>query len=255
MCSIICCGTLACSTQTDTRLFRHKSPEQPLLLLYRDDPCVVIGRNQNPWKEVNIRASRRTGIPFIRRHSGGGTVYHVRLITPHVRAQSPCAPEETDEAGRGQDSGNTNFSIHLPRASFDRHATAQVILRAVRSLGIDANVNDRNDICVGKDKIRCLYRVEVFSRKANKVRVYTSQARPTRSSRTGHTTMARCSSRRDWTLSGSFFGPARLVRVRRETCPAISLKDSDAGHDGDAWRCIGTVSGVQPQAARRECPS
>ncbi|KAI0722351.1 Lipoyltransferase and lipoate-protein ligase [Cerioporus squamosus] len=114
-------------------LFRHKSPEKPLLLLYRDDPCVVIGRNQNPWKEVNIRASRRTGIPFIRRHSGGGTVYH--------------------------DLGNTNFSIHLPRGSFDRHATAQVVLRAVRSLGIDANVNDRNDICVGKDKIWSAYKI------------------------------------------------------------------------------------------------
>ncbi|TBU63239.1 Lipoyltransferase and lipoate-protein ligase [Dichomitus squalens] len=108
-------------------LFRHKSPDKPLLLLYRDEPCVVIGRNQNPWKEVNLRASRQTGIPFIRRHSGGGTVYH--------------------------DLGNTNFSIHLPRASFDRHATAQVVLKAVRSLGVDANVNDRNDICVGKDKV------------------------------------------------------------------------------------------------------
>ncbi|RPD66851.1 Lipoyltransferase and lipoate-protein ligase [Lentinus tigrinus ALCF2SS1-6] len=114
-------------------LFRHKAPEKPLLLLYRDEPCVVVGRNQNPWKEVNIRASRRTGIPFIRRHSGGGTVYH--------------------------DLGNTNFSIHLPRGSFDRHATAQVVLRAVRSLGIDANVNDRNDICVGKDKIRSAYKI------------------------------------------------------------------------------------------------
>ncbi|KAI0329528.1 Lipoyltransferase and lipoate-protein ligase [Cubamyces sp. BRFM 1775] len=110
-------------------LFRHKSPDEPALLLYRDSPCVVIGRNQNPWKEVNLRASRRTGIPFIRRHSGGGTVYH--------------------------DLGNTNFSIHLPRASFDRHATAQVVLKAVRSMGVDANVNDRNDICVGKEKICC----------------------------------------------------------------------------------------------------
>ncbi|KAI0355388.1 Lipoyltransferase and lipoate-protein ligase [Trametes cingulata] len=114
-------------------LFRHKSPEQPLLLLYRDSPCVVIGRNQNPWKEVNLRASRRTGIPFLRRHSGGGTVYH--------------------------DLGNTNFSIHLPRASFDRHATAQVVLRAVRSMGVDANVNDRNDICVGKEKICSAYKI------------------------------------------------------------------------------------------------
>ncbi|KAI0776146.1 Lipoyltransferase and lipoate-protein ligase [Trametes elegans] len=114
-------------------LFRHKSPEEPLLLLYRDSPCVVIGRNQNPWKEVNLRALRRTGIPFIRRHSGGGTVYH--------------------------DLGNTNFSIHLPRASFDRHATAQVVLRAVRAMGVDANVNDRNDICVGKEKICSAYKI------------------------------------------------------------------------------------------------
>ncbi|KZP21546.1 Lipoyltransferase and lipoate-protein ligase [Athelia psychrophila] len=108
-------------------LFRHSPPDKPLLLIYRDDPCVVIGRNQNPWKEVNFSALRRTGIPFIRRRSGGGTVYH--------------------------DLGNTNFSIHLPRTSFDRHATAQVVLRAVRSLGIDANVNERNDLCVGKDKM------------------------------------------------------------------------------------------------------
>ena len=52
-----------------------------------------------------------------------------------------------------QDLGNTNFSIHLPRTSFDRHATAQVVLRAVRALGVDARVNDRNDVCVGDYKM------------------------------------------------------------------------------------------------------
>ncbi|KAI0068630.1 Lipoyltransferase and lipoate-protein ligase [Artomyces pyxidatus] len=114
-------------------LFKNKSHEQPLLVLYRDDPCVVIGRNQNPWKEVNMHALRRTGISFIRRHSGGGTVYH--------------------------DPGNTNFSIHLPRTSFDRHATAQVILRAVRALEVDARVNDRNDVCVGEYKMRSAYKI------------------------------------------------------------------------------------------------
>ncbi|KAG2110755.1 hypothetical protein BD769DRAFT_1495359 [Suillus cothurnatus] len=75
-------------------LFRHASQKEPLLLLYRDAPCVVIGRNQNPWKEVNLRAARAQGIPV---------VYHV-------------------------------------------------ILRAVRSLGVDADVNERNDICVGGEK-------------------------------------------------------------------------------------------------------
>lgn len=102
-----------------------------MLLLYRDDPCVVIGRNQNPWKEVNFPALQRADIPFIRRRSGGGTVYH--------------------------DSGNTNFSIHLPRSQFDRNSTGQVVLRAVRALGIDARLNDRNDLCVGPYKISDFY--------------------------------------------------------------------------------------------------
>jgi hypothetical protein len=52
-----------------------------------------------------------------------------------------------------KDMGNTNFSIHLPRSSFNRHATAQVVLRAVRSLDIDARLNDRNDVCVGPYKM------------------------------------------------------------------------------------------------------
>ncbi|EIN10496.1 Lipoyltransferase and lipoate-protein ligase [Punctularia strigosozonata HHB-11173 SS5] len=108
-------------------LFRHKPHKEPLLLLYRDEPCVVIGRNQNPWKEINLPALNAAGIPFIRRRSGGGTVYH--------------------------DMGNTNFSIHLPRSSFDRDMTSQVILNAVRSLGINAFVNARNDLCVGENKM------------------------------------------------------------------------------------------------------
>ncbi|KAH9077017.1 Lipoyltransferase and lipoate-protein ligase [Lactarius deliciosus] len=108
-------------------LFKEKPIHEPLLLIYRDSPCVVIGRNQNPWKEVNFPELHRANIPFIRRRSGGGTVYH--------------------------DMGNTNFSIHLPRSSFDRNVTAELVLRAVRSLNIDARVNERNDVCVGPYKM------------------------------------------------------------------------------------------------------
>ncbi|KAF5365842.1 hypothetical protein D9757_012807 [Collybiopsis confluens] len=73
---------------------------------------VWLWRNQNPWKEVNFVALNEQRIPWIRRRSGGGTVYH--------------------------DLGNTNFSVHLPRAAFDRHMTAQVVLRAVQPMGIPA---------------------------------------------------------------------------------------------------------------------
>ncbi|KAF8966741.1 hypothetical protein BDZ97DRAFT_1657230 [Flammula alnicola] len=107
-------------------LFRHSPESKPLLLIYRDSPCVVIGRNQNPWTEVNFPALRAAGIPFLRRRSGGGTVYHVRS---HLTG------------------------IHLPRASFDRHATGGLGLRAIRSLAINACLNDRNDMCVGSDKM------------------------------------------------------------------------------------------------------
>lgn len=53
-----------------------------------------------------------------------------------------------------QDLGNTNFSIHLARRAFDRRTTAALVLRAVQSLGIPrARLNDRNDLCVGEDKM------------------------------------------------------------------------------------------------------
>ncbi|KAL1747257.1 hypothetical protein HDZ31DRAFT_80613 [Schizophyllum fasciatum] len=109
-------------------LFRKADPSLPLLFLYRNTPCVVLGRNQNPWKEINLAALRQTSIPFIRRRSGGGTVYH--------------------------DLGNMNYSIHVPRTWFDRNVTSQVVLRAVRGMGVpDATVNERNDVCVGTDKM------------------------------------------------------------------------------------------------------
>lgn len=52
-----------------------------------------------------------------------------------------------------QDLGNSNFSIHTHRSSFNRQMTGELILRAVCSLGIDAHRNERNDILVGPDKI------------------------------------------------------------------------------------------------------
>ena len=69
----------SCQGLQYSRLFRHSSPSSPLLLIYRDSPCVVIGRHQNPWTEINFTTLRAARIPFIRRWSGGGAVYHVDL--------------------------------------------------------------------------------------------------------------------------------------------------------------------------------
>jgi lipoate-protein ligase A len=109
-------------------LFRHiTDPKQEVLFLYRDTPCVVIGRHQVPWTEINFPALHKADIPFLRRRSGGGAVYH--------------------------DLGNTNYSIHTAREAFDRTKTGNLVARAVRRLDIDARMNERNDLVVGPNKV------------------------------------------------------------------------------------------------------
>jgi lipoyltransferase 1 len=39
---------------------------QHLLLLWRNDPCVVIGRHQNPWTEANVPFLRKSAISLAR---------------------------------------------------------------------------------------------------------------------------------------------------------------------------------------------
>jgi lipoate-protein ligase A len=99
------------------------------LLLYINAPCVVVGKNQSIYKEVNIDYLR-SGKPLIRRISGGGTVYH--------------------------DEGNLCFAF---LTAFDekkvnnyRHFN-QPIVDALQKAGIDAQFNKRNDILWEEKKI------------------------------------------------------------------------------------------------------
>lgn len=120
----------------EDHLFRTIDPSIPICFLYRNAPCVVVGRNENPWKELNTSAMRSIGLPMVRRRSGGGTVYH--------------------------DLGNTNYSFHIPRDAFDRRTHAELVSRALNAAPVGlhlsrsdlarvdtgAYVNGRNDICV-----------------------------------------------------------------------------------------------------------
>lgn len=111
-----------------------------------------------------------------------------------------------------QDLGNTNYSIHLPRHSFDRSVTAQIILRAVRSLGVNAHVNDRNDICI-EDKKICVQLSHSHQRSLILFSVWsTFRAQPTKSWKIALITMGLCSyllSLRRWV---NFYGQEKWVR-------------------------------------------
>ncbi|ORY90879.1 hypothetical protein BCR35DRAFT_108826 [Leucosporidium creatinivorum] len=108
-------------------IFRKTDPRAVVLYMYRNDPSVIIGRNQNPWKEINLHQLNDLGIPFVRRKSGGGTVYH--------------------------DLGNTNYCVFVPREQFERRINAELVARALNEVKIPANVNERNDICVEGFKV------------------------------------------------------------------------------------------------------
>lgn len=47
-----------------------------IFLLWRNKPCIVIGRHQNPWEECNLPLVQLKDVCYARRQSGGGTVYH-----------------------------------------------------------------------------------------------------------------------------------------------------------------------------------
>lgn len=98
-----------------------------ILYLWRNSPCIVIGRYQNPWVECDLRAMERDGVLLARRPSGGGAVY--------------------------QDLGNTCFTIISPRQQYDKERNFDIVRRALAACGIVSELSGRNDILVGGRKV------------------------------------------------------------------------------------------------------
>jgi lipoate-protein ligase A len=39
---------------TEEYIFEHVELANPLLFLYRNNPTIIIGKHQNPWKECHV---------------------------------------------------------------------------------------------------------------------------------------------------------------------------------------------------------
>ena len=52
-----------------------------------------------------------------------------------------------------QDMGNTNYSLMMPRAEFQRKVGVSMVCRALHQMDIPASVSERYDLCIGSSKI------------------------------------------------------------------------------------------------------
>lgn len=100
-----------------------------VFILWQNEPCVVIGKNQNPYAEIDISVAREKNIKIVRRITGGGAVYH--------------------------DLGNLNYTFisNEDVGGIDFARFTAPIISALASMGVSARLSGRNDIEVDGKKI------------------------------------------------------------------------------------------------------
>lgn len=105
---------------------QHSSKDE-VLFLWQNQNTVVIGRNQNPWKECNLEELKSQQGQLVRRLSGGGAVYH--------------------------DLGNLNFSFISDYCTEKIKNNINKIIKALELSGINAYYSGKNDILADGYKI------------------------------------------------------------------------------------------------------
>ena len=98
----------------------EKTENACILYLWQNQNTVVIGQNQNAWRECRLSLLEEEGGILARRISGGGAVFH--------------------------DLGNLNFTMLMPSEEYDLDRQFSVIETTCRLLGIPAERSGRNDV-------------------------------------------------------------------------------------------------------------
>ncbi|MDF2879727.1 MAG: lipoyltransferase and lipoate-protein ligase [Clostridiaceae bacterium] len=111
-------------------VFKNSKPHEDIVILWQNEPTIVIGLHQNALEEINLDFVKKNNIHVVRRITGGGAVYH--------------------------DLGNLNFSFitdydnNTVSLNFKKYTLP--IIKALKKLGIQSELSGRNDITIDGKK-------------------------------------------------------------------------------------------------------
>jgi lipoate-protein ligase A len=107
-----------------------KNFTRDFFIMYRNSPCVIIGKHQNTLAEINTEYIFENNVKVVRRISGGGTVYH--------------------------DFGNLNFTF-IKNGKYselnDFKKYTKLIIEVLRELSINAKFEGHNSLTINGKKI------------------------------------------------------------------------------------------------------
>lgn len=117
------------NTAVELYAFNELAKKDDVFMLWINEPCIVVGKNQNTTEEINQKYCDKNNIKIVRRVSGGGAVYH--------------------------DLNNLNYTIisnGSGEKAFDFKSFSKPVLEALSSLGVEANFTGRNDLEISGKK-------------------------------------------------------------------------------------------------------
>lgn len=118
------------NTALELFAFNVLAKHDDVFYLWINQPCIVVGKNQNTREEINQSYCDQNGIKIVRRVSGGGAVYH--------------------------DHNNLNYTIisNTNKDPFDFKSMTQPVIDALKEMGVEACFTGRNDLQI-KDQKFC----------------------------------------------------------------------------------------------------